>query len=120
MGDRPTPKWRDVLRHAFAVDPPGPAALSEAERAVVDRLADAVVRRGMAGPALIALESVRPLNAIGANAMHALTPFVGVLADPAAFTTLAGLLERRGSVESICVAIERRAANPPDDQGVAR
>lgn len=107
--------WRDALRHAFAVEPPGPATLTDAEEAVVGRLADEVVRRGMVAPALLALESFRPLNAIGANAMHALTPFVSVLADPGSFTTLAALLERRGSVEAICRVIEARAgeAGPP-------
>jgi len=107
--------WREVLRHAFAVEPSGPATLTDVEAAVVGRLADEVVRRGMTAPALLALESFRPLNAIGANAMHALTPFVSVVTDPAAFTTLAALLERRGSVEAICQVIEARAdaGNPP-------
>jgi hypothetical protein len=112
----PARSWRDVLRHAFAVEPPGPATLTDAEAAVVGRLADEVVRRGMTAPALLALESFRPLNAIGANAMHALTPFVSILGDPAAFTTLAALLERRGSVEAICLMIEARsrdAGSPP-------
>ena len=113
------PSWREALRHAFAVEPPGPAALSEAEAAVVGRIADEVVRRGMTAPALLALESFRPLDAIGANAMHALTPFVSVVRDPASFATLAALLERRGSVEAICLAIEARArqGNPPRSDG---
>lgn len=102
--------WRDALRHAFAVDPPGAAVLTEAEAAVVARLADEVVRRGMVTPALLALESFRPLNAVAAGAMHALAPFVPIVADPAAFATLAALLERRGSIEAICKEIERRAA----------
>lgn len=111
--------WREALRHAFAVEPPGPASLSASEAEVVARIADEVVRRGMTAPALLALESFRPLNAIGANAMHALTPFVSVVTDPASFTTLAALLERRGSVEAICIAIEARAkqGNPPQSDG---
>jgi len=73
----------------------------------------------MTAPALLALESFRPLNAIGANAMHALTPFVGVIGDPSAFATLAALLERRGSVEAICLMIEARAraGSPPQSGG---
>ncbi len=110
------PSWREALRHAFAVEPPGPATLNDAEAAVVARIADEVVRRGMTTPALLALESFRPLNAIGANAMHALTPFVSVIRDPSSFTTLAALLERRGSVEAICLAIEARQGNPPQSE----
>jgi hypothetical protein len=113
----PARSWRDALRHAFAVEPPGPATLTDAEAAVVGRLADEIVRRGMVAPALLALESFRPLNAIGANAMHALTPFASIVGDPTAFTTLAALLERRGSVEAICLVIEARsrAAGPPPE-----
>jgi hypothetical protein len=49
--------------------------------------------------------------------MHALTPFASIVGDPAAFTTLAALLERRGSVEAICLVIEARsrAAGPPPE-----
>ena len=111
--------WREALRHAFAVEAPGPATLTDAEAAVVDRIAEEIVRRGMVAPALLALESCRPLNAIGANAMHALTPFVSAVTDPASFTTLAALLERRGSVEAICLVIEARAkaGNQPQSGG---
>ena len=117
--NEPKRSWRAALRHAFAVEAPGPATLTDAEAAVVGRVADEIVRRGMVAPALLALESFRPLNAIGANAMHALTPFVSVVADPAAFSTLAALLERRGSVEAICLVIEARAqaGNPPQSVG---
>ncbi|MBM4115075.1 MAG: hypothetical protein FJ252_04275 [Phycisphaerae bacterium] len=117
--NEPKRSWRAALRHAFAVEVPGPATLTDAEAAVVGRIADEIVRRGMVAPALLALESFRPLNAIGANAMHALTPFVSVVTDPAAFGTLAALLERRGSVEAICLVIEARtqAGNPPQSDG---
>jgi len=63
------------LRHAFALDGPlGP--LTDEDRALLARLAAKVVVRRMAGPAILFLESMRPLNYIGSQALVFLRPFL--------------------------------------------
>lgn len=96
-------KW---LKHAFALDPPGPAEPTESERAVVERLCQELVRRHMDGVALVALESCRPLNYLGAQALHVIAPLVGVLVSTQGLRQLAGFLERRGSIDYLCARIE--------------
>lgn len=91
----------DWLKHAFAVDPPGPAVPSEAQRIVVDRLCREVVRRGLTTPAHLALEMGRPLNYVTAQTLQFFQPLVTVLADPAAYGELTSFLEQRGSLEYI-------------------
>ncbi|HDH99802.1 MAG TPA: hypothetical protein ENF74_02295, partial [Firmicutes bacterium] len=61
------------LRSAFSVEE---EELSEEELALVEKVARAVARRGLATPALMFLESVRPLNFIGSQAMIFLEPMV--------------------------------------------
>jgi hypothetical protein len=111
-----------ALKHAFHVDPPGIAVPAPEEQELLMRVVDEVVRRGMAQPALLFLESLRPMNGVGAQAMHFLQPFASVIVKPQAYERIAAFLERRGSIEWICRAIEdadaaRDAGNSPPGRG---
>ncbi len=101
--------WKDRLRHAFAIDP-GPQEPTADEEALLNRLAHEIVRRELTAPALAFLEMSRPLNGIGAQAMHFLMPMVTAVTSSASPHRLAALLERRQSVDWLCTAIERRQA----------
>lgn len=119
-------RMRAALRHAFHVDPPGVAVPTPEEERLLLRVVREVVARGMAQPALLFLESLRPLNGVGAQAMHFLQPFASVIVQPQAYERIAAFLERRGSIEWVCRAIEdadaaRDAGNSgsPADAGAA-
>ena len=94
------------LKHAFAVDPPGPSVPTDDEKRVVERLAGEIVRRGLTAPALLFLESSRPLNFLGSQVLVFCAPFAEVFFKAADYRTLTGFLERRGSVEYACRRIE--------------
>ena len=96
------------LKHAFAVDPPGPAEPSEDQRRAVDRVVAEVVRRRLATPTLMALEMSRPMNFIGSQALHFFTPFVSGFANSDGYRHFAEFLELRGAIPHICDAIEKR------------
>ena len=101
---------RRTLRHAFAVDPSGPAEPTDAQRAAVDRVVELVVRRRMTAPALIALESCRNVNFLGGQLMHFLAPFAEVLVQAGSYRAFAEFLERRGSIDYLCQRIEEAEA----------
>lgn len=96
-------KW---LKHAFAVDPPGPAEPTPAQRDAVEKVCREVVRRHLTTPALIFLEMSRPLNYIGSQTLHFFQPMISALTDSAAPGHFAEFLEHRGSIEYICRRIE--------------
>jgi hypothetical protein len=100
-------QWLDLLRHAFAIPAEADFAATEAQRALAERLCAVIRERGLAAPALIVLESFRPLNYVGAQSLHFFTPFLMALSDTTAVETLARLLERPGSVEFLCRILER-------------
>jgi hypothetical protein len=105
----------DWFKHAFAVDPPGPAEPTDAQRALVDRLCREIVRRRMSTPAQMLLEMGRPLNYVSAQLLHFFQPFATVLTDPAAYGELTAFLERRGSVDYISdrlQAIDSESVSP--------
>ncbi|MBI3864932.1 MAG: hypothetical protein HY290_23900 [Planctomycetia bacterium] len=96
----------DWLKHAFAIEKEGTIAPTPAQQAVIDRLCTQVVARGMTTPALVFLESVRPLNYLSSQILQFFTPILSVVADRRACDDLAEFLEHRGSVEYVCRRIE--------------
>jgi len=96
----------DWLKHAFAIEKEGPLEPTDAQKALVDRLCRQVVARGLTAPALVFLESTRPLNYVSAQVLQFFTPILSAVAEPQACQDLALFLEHRGSVDYVCRRIE--------------
>ncbi len=88
------------------------------DQEILDRLASWVVAKRMTAPAIIFLESHRPLSFVGSQAMiaagpiaHFFEPFLQHLIGPgyehAVYKRFAGLMEDRDNVERMIIAIER-------------
>lgn len=97
----------DWLKHAFAIDTDDALQLPEAEQRIVDRLCQEVARRDLVVPALMFLEMSRPLNYLGAQALHFFQPMLGALVDSDAPKHFASFLERRGAIDALCRTLER-------------
>ncbi|SFI63349.1 hypothetical protein [Planctomicrobium piriforme] len=107
----------DWLKHAFAVNPHGSPPTDE-QRQLVEQLAREIVRRRLTMPALAFLEMSRPLNFLGAQAMHFFAPIVTTLFDGPTYEQFAKFLERRDSIDLLCDAIENAesaASTPPKE-----
>jgi hypothetical protein len=77
--------------------------------AMLDELADAIIRRRLGTPALFFLESLRPLGFVGSQMMVFLRPIVSLIwADPKRWDQVARMLEVRGSIELLAQRIEAR------------
>jgi hypothetical protein len=107
--------WRARLRHAFAVEADGPVEPEPAVRRIVDDLLERIVRRRMTVPASMLLESWRPLGAVSAQMMHALTPFTGVVIDANAWTSLASYVEKRGAIPWMVDRLAELESRSPTD-----
>jgi len=107
----------DWLKHAFAIEPDGPVEPNEEQKPIVDRLCQQVVARGLVAPALVFLESVRPLNYVSSQTLHFFTPLLSAIADPKACQQVAEFLEHRGSVDYLCRRIEELAKNDSGERG---
>ncbi len=76
------------------------------EDAVLDKLARKAVERGMAVPAILFLESIKPLNFIASQVMVFFEPIVQTVFNIKDYDTLRTALERRESVEILLLKIE--------------
>ena len=94
------------LKHAFAVEPPGPVEPTDPQQAALERVCTQIVKRRLTTPALLFLEITRPMNYIGAQALHFAAPFLSALTDAEDHKHLATFLERRGSIDYLYRRIE--------------
>lgn len=87
------------LRHAFAIDRPDAFAPTDEECALVGRLAAKLSHRALTMPALVLLESLRPLSSLSAQAIWFSYPWFAALVDARGLKVLGKLLERPGAVD---------------------
>jgi len=103
--------WAEGFRHAFGVDAPAGVPPDPEDRERIEALLERIVTRDMATPAVLLLESWRPLNGVTAQAMHALTPFVGMVGDSTIWNRLARYMQRRGSIPWMLDRLETMQAD---------
>lgn len=84
----------------------GKGILPEEEEAVLEKLARKVVDKGMSVPAILFLESVKPLNFIGSQTMVFFEPIVQTVFNFKDYDNLRQALERRESIEILILRIE--------------
>lgn len=112
-----TEKWDRVragLSHAFSTRAEAETFTSE-DLALLQRIADAVVQRRMAAPAVVFLESLGPMSFLGSQAMHFFAPIIELAFSAHEVSQVAALLERRDTTVRLVALIE--AASSP--QGAA-
>src|SRR5262245_58369152 len=71
-------------------------------------MAEQVVARRMTVPAILFLESVKPVSFIGSQALYFFEPMVRALFTVPEYERFAALLERRDTLEALLVKIEAR------------
>lgn len=99
--------FRDVFR-AGGEPPPDPnEKLTDEEHKALEKLAAKVVEWKMSTPAVLFLESMKPLNWIGSQAMVFFDPFVQALFSFVDYRTLQRTLEKRESMEVMIQKIEK-------------
>ena len=112
MGSGRWQRWRTSLAHAFSTGERA-EALGAEDVALLDRLAAAIARRGLVGPALLFLESLAPLNFLGSQALHAASPVLDLAGVGPDADRLAAILERREAVAVFRDRLEAAAAIAP-------
>lgn len=78
----------------------------EEEIAIIEKVGRKVVERGMAVPAIVFLESVKPLNFISAQALIFFEPIVQTIFNIRDYDTFRSALEKRPSIELLIQKIE--------------
>ncbi|MCL6476484.1 MAG: hypothetical protein K6U75_15705 [Firmicutes bacterium] len=82
--------------------------LSDEERdAILERIAQGIVQRGMAAPAVLFLELNKPLSFVASQSLIVLTPFLAPFLGLENVHRYSRLLEKRENVELLIERIEQ-------------
>ncbi len=107
-----TKRLRDLragLQHAFTTQSASrPFSVEDIE--LMERMADVIVKRGMAAPATVFLESMGPMNFLGSQALHFFTPIIELAFNAKEVEQVARLLERRDSGTRLIALIELKSS----------
>ena len=113
-------KWEKVraeLSHAFSTKS-GADAYTIEDLVLLERVAEAVVKRGMTAPATVFLESLGPMNFLGSQALYFLTPIVEWAFNAKEVEQVARLLERRETISRLIKIIDTKSV-PQAPQGAS-
>ncbi|MCX7918839.1 MAG: hypothetical protein N3A72_04365 [bacterium] len=101
-------RWYKIKRkfkQAFAVQQePLPA---DKDYAILDKAAEFIVKRRLAAPAIIALQSMTPLNFIGSQALIVIEPFLSPFFKQEDYQKIIEILEHRDGIELFIQRIEQ-------------
>ena len=101
-----TKKIIDGFKHAFATEG---EKLEDDDTVLIRKLADFVIRRNMSVPAVMFLESVRPLNFVGSQAMVFFKPILSRFFSRVEYDRITIILEKREVVDLLINEIEKKA-----------
>jgi len=78
------------------------------ERAIelIEKISTFIAEKRMAAPAIMTIESLRPLARIGSQLMHFLAPFAEVIFNPKEYQEFAVLLENEDYVQLLIKRID--------------
>lgn len=77
------------------------------DAAIITAVADKVVRRGLSVPAIFFLETMKPLNFIGAQLLVFFGPFLDTIFPGEKYYRFTDLMEKRENVDILLNEIER-------------
>lgn len=87
------------------------AETTSEQRELMDGFAKKIIERRLTAPAILFLESVKPLSFLGNQAMVFFEPIVQTIFGLKRYDDVAGLLENRENVEYLIRKIEELAAD---------
>ena len=96
---------KDSIKHAFALSKKENFNPNKKQILIVDKVCHEVVKRHLAMPAVLLLETLRPLNYIGSQVMHFFQPIISSVLPVDGYSDFTELLEQRGSVDYFCERI---------------
>ncbi len=94
-------------KHAFSLEP-SKDSLFEGEAEFLENLANSVKKRRLSAPALLFLETFKPLNYIGSQAMIFFRPFMTIIFPALKFDIMSKSLEKRESINKLISMLEKK------------
>jgi hypothetical protein len=95
------------LKHAFGIETAADLSPTPEQIKALDQFCKIVVRKNLIVPVSMFLEMVRPLNYVGSQILHGLSPFVSVWMNSRSLNQMAEFLENRGAIDFLCDRLKK-------------
>ena len=89
----------ETIRHAFDLGNKEPFSPNDNQKIIVEKVCREIIKRNLALPAIVTLETLRPLNYLGSQIMHFFHPIISSVLTIDGYTEFSSLLEKRESVD---------------------
>lgn len=106
--------------HRPGEDPAKALEPTPEEIEIIERIAGAIVVRRMTVPAILFLETSKPLSFIGSQFLYFFEPIVRAFVKGDQYNRFAHLMEDRANVERLLRAIEAREAEAGEKERLAK
>lgn len=110
--------WQEI-KYAFTSSP-AENILSSEDKMLLEKIAQKIIARKMTTPALLLLESIKPVNFIGSQIMIALKPIIELFAQTNDYERVVHLLGKRQSLEVLIRLIEKVEKGEKKKKNVSR
>lgn len=101
-------KIKEGFQRAFSLES-STQTLSAEDECLLEKMATVIVHRKMSTPTIFFLESMGPMNFLGSQALHFLTPILSVACPTKELEQAARLLERRDMIPHFVQLIEAKS-----------
>ncbi len=100
--------FKSAWKKAFKVNVEEDYTFSDEEIHLLKNLAEATKKRGLTTPAILFLESFKPMNFIGSQVMVFFKPILSLFADTTTYEKYSEILSRRGSIDKLLEILEEQ------------
>ena len=100
-------KLSDEIKHAFTIET-SEDKIFEDEAEFLEKLADKIARRRLSAPAILFLETFRPVNYISNQTMVFFRPFLTFIFPQRQYDIMSKLLEKRESMSKLVTLLEKK------------
>lgn len=102
----------ESCKKAFKVNVEEDYTFSDEEVTLLENLARAIKKRGLTTPAILFLESFKPMSFVGSQVMVFFRPIVSAITDTTTYEKYTEILSRRGSIDRFLEIIEKQESEP--------
>jgi len=102
--------FKRKIEHAFKIDD-GRDSITDEDNQLLEKISNFLIKKRMTVPALMFLETVKPLNFVGSSMMTFFKPTLGAVLNKFEYERLESLLEKRCGIEILIEKIDELQRN---------
>ena len=104
-------KFSKEFNHAFSIEKRDDELSDDEDVKLLTKLANGITNRKMSAPAILFLETLRPMSYLGSQAMAFFKPFCTMIFRKTEYEEILKVLEKRESVTKLIQLLEKIVTN---------